>query len=101
METLRCPTCLTLLLDGGEKRCPGCHSKLRKRSQPIVLGESSRLASRPALPVEREMQARVQEEQKAEDRRRRKQKKADRKDRASPANGSEQKNWPWLAAAAP
>ena len=60
METLRCPTCLTLLLDGGEKRCPACHSRLRKRSAPIVLGESTRITNRPLLPFEREIRDRAE-----------------------------------------
>ena len=38
MGMLRCPTCLALL-EGGEARCPACRTRLRKRSQPIVLGE--------------------------------------------------------------
>ena len=59
METLRCPTCLTLILDSGEKRCPACHSRLRKRGAPIVLGESTRITNRPLLPFERELRARV------------------------------------------
>ncbi len=87
METLRCPTCLTLLLDGGEKRCPGCHSKLRsKRSKPIILGETSRITSRPTLLLEREMQARIDEEKRKE---RREQKKAARTapPRAEPSPG--------------
>ena len=53
METWRCPTCLTVLVETGAKRCPYCHSKLRRRrSQPIVLGESSRLDMQAALAVE-------------------------------------------------
>ena len=74
MDTLRCPTCLTLLLDGGEKRCPGCHAKL-KRSKPIVLGEDSRITSRPALLLERERQARIDEEKRNEGRRQRREAK--------------------------
>jgi hypothetical protein len=61
VETLRCPTCLTLLLDGGETRCPACHSKLRKRGAPIVLGESQRITNRPRGAFERELQARARE----------------------------------------
>jgi hypothetical protein len=54
MGMLRCPTCLTLL-DGGEARCPACRTRLRKRSQPIVLGEATRIASRPQLQADREV----------------------------------------------
>jgi hypothetical protein len=44
MDTLRCPTCLTVLLESTAKRCPSCHSRLRnRRGQPIVLGETSSL----------------------------------------------------------
>ena len=50
MEKFRCPTCLTLL-EGGEQRCPACHSRLRKRGRPIVLGDAARLAARPLLPL--------------------------------------------------
>ena len=55
METLRCPTCLTLIIDNDEKRCPACHSRLRKRGAPIVLGEATRITNRPLLPFEREI----------------------------------------------
>ena len=58
MDRFRCPTCLTLL-EGDEQRCPACRSKLRKRGQPIVLGENARISSRPPLPFERDMQAAV------------------------------------------
>jgi hypothetical protein len=58
MEKFRCPTCLTLL-EGGEQRCAACHSRLRKRGRPIVLGDASRLTARPLFPVERDLQARV------------------------------------------
>ena len=34
METLRCPTCVALLLDPDARRCPACHTKLRKRRRP-------------------------------------------------------------------
>lgn len=44
MDTLRCPTCLTVLLESTAKRCPSCHSRLRnRRGQPIVLSETSSL----------------------------------------------------------
>jgi|1186.fasta_scaffold27775_2 hypothetical protein len=61
METLRCPTCVTLLLDPDARRCPACHAKLRKRrSRPIVLGESNRLSGR-SLPVDTELRTRSEE----------------------------------------
>jgi hypothetical protein len=59
MEKFRCPTCLTML-EGGELRCPACRSRLRKRGQPIVLGDRNRITSLPALPAERDLQARAQ-----------------------------------------
>jgi hypothetical protein len=59
MEKFRCPTCLTLL-DGDERRCPACRSRLVKRTQPIVLGDRARIASRPPLPRESQMLARAQ-----------------------------------------
>jgi hypothetical protein len=44
VDTLRCPTCLTVLLESTAKRCPSCQSRLRnRRGQPIVLGETSSL----------------------------------------------------------
>ena len=43
METWRCPTCLAVLLEHSASRCPTCHSRLRRRGRPIVLGETSRL----------------------------------------------------------
>jgi hypothetical protein len=61
METLRCPTCVTLLPDPDARRCPACHAKLRKRrSRPIVLGESNRLSGR-SLPVDTELRTRAEE----------------------------------------
>jgi hypothetical protein len=54
METLRCPTCVALLPDPEARRCPLCHSKLRKKrkgSGAIVLGESGRRSGR-SLPSE-------------------------------------------------
>ena len=54
MGMLRCPTCLTLLV-GGEARCPACRSRLRKRSQPIVLGEDKRITSLPQLQLDRDV----------------------------------------------
>ena len=44
METLRCPTCssMLLVLDAGERRCPMCRTQFGLRSQPIVLGPDSR-----------------------------------------------------------
>ena len=60
-ETWRCPTCLTVLPEGTEKRCPGCHAKLRKsRSQPIVLGNTSRLDLQTTLPIERQNRKRLE-----------------------------------------
>ena len=60
METLRCPTCVTLLPDPEARRCPACHSKLRKRRRrPIVLGESNRLSGR-SLPVDVELRTRAE-----------------------------------------
>jgi hypothetical protein len=60
METLRCPTCVTLLPDPDAARCPACHAKLRKRrGRPIVLGESNRLSGR-SLPVDVELRLRAE-----------------------------------------
>jgi hypothetical protein len=60
METLRCPTCVTLLPDPEARRCPACQTKLRKRRRrPIVLGESSRLSGR-SLPVDVELRVRAE-----------------------------------------
>jgi hypothetical protein len=55
MDTWRCPTCFAVLSQSGAKRCPQCHSRLRKRrSKPIVLGETSRLDRQAALIVDRQ-----------------------------------------------
>jgi hypothetical protein len=56
---LRCPTCLSLLLEGDEKRCPACHSRLRKRTRPIVLGESTRIQARPVMVREQKRSERA------------------------------------------
>jgi len=58
METWRCPTCLTVLLETDAKRCPACQTKLRRRSQPIVLGETTHLDARSTLPKERHLRGR-------------------------------------------
>ena len=62
METLRCPTCVALLPDPEARRCPLCHTKLRKkrRGRAIVLGESNRLSGR-SLPVDVELHVRAEE----------------------------------------
>jgi hypothetical protein len=77
MEMFRCPTCLHLL-QGGEQRCPACRTRLRKRSRPIVLGETARitarmpyLAERDAREREREVQARAMATTAEDERRRR------------------------------
>jgi hypothetical protein len=45
---------LTVLVDRSAKRCPSCHAKLRsRRSQPIVLGEASRLDVQATLAVDK------------------------------------------------
>jgi hypothetical protein len=62
VETLRCPTCLGVLPDGGQKRCPSCRTRLGTRGRPIVLGESNRLAAQPVLPIEWELRKRVEAE---------------------------------------
>src|SRR5439155_11483355 len=60
-ETWRCPTCLTVLPESTAKRCPGCHSKLRKsRAQPIVLGNTSRLDLQATLPIDRQNRKRLE-----------------------------------------
>jgi len=54
VETWRCPTCLAVLTEHEAKRCPLCHTKLRKRrSAPIVLGETSRLDMQSTTSTER------------------------------------------------
>jgi hypothetical protein len=62
METLRCPTCVALLPDPEARRCPLCHTKLRKkrRGRAVVLGESNRLSGR-SLPVDVELHVRAEE----------------------------------------
>jgi hypothetical protein len=45
LETFRCPTCLFVLADPGQKRCPSCHKRLRRRGQPIVLGDKPNFGS--------------------------------------------------------
>ena len=52
METLRCPACLCVLPDGGQKRCPSCRTRLGARGRPIVLGESSPISVQPVLPID-------------------------------------------------
>ena len=60
VETLRCPTCLGVLLEHSATRCPTCHSRLRRRGgRPIVLGETSRLDLQATLPIERQSRRRL------------------------------------------
>lgn len=58
MQKFRCPTCLTML-EGEERRCPACRSRLRKRRQPIALGNRSRITPGRPHPREREMPVRL------------------------------------------
>ena len=88
LETLRCPTCLTLLLDSGEKRCPACHARLKTRSKPIVLGERTRITAQPLLPRERELQARVAAENAERERQLRRTEKAKQPGALTPSNAS-------------
>ena len=71
MEYLRCPTCLSLLADGGAKRCPSCRTRLGSRGRPIVLGESNRISSRPVMAIEWDLRAKVLAENEALERRER------------------------------
>jgi hypothetical protein len=66
VEMLRCPTCLSLLLDEA-KKCATCGKRLRKRSRPIILGEGGRIDVGPVLPIEIERHARDTVEDAAED----------------------------------
>jgi hypothetical protein len=50
---------LSVLLEGGESRCPFCRSRLSTRRKAVVLREEARITSKPALAVERERKARV------------------------------------------
>ena len=62
METFRCPTCVSVLVDPTVRRCPSCHTKLRKRrAKPIILGESSRLDNK-LTPFDVAMRARMESE---------------------------------------
>ena len=45
METFRCPTCLFVLTDPEQGRCPSCHKRLRRRGRPIVLGARTQPAA--------------------------------------------------------
>src|SRR4051812_11140182 len=85
VEMLRCPTCLSLLFEADAKRCPACRSKLRKRSRPTVLVETTGLADRPLPLVERELQARIEAETAARFRQRRRAAKTARRIAALPA----------------
>jgi hypothetical protein len=61
MDTWRCPTCLCVLHESTAKRCPTCQTKLRKRrGQPIVLGETSRLDLQATLPPDRRNRMRLE-----------------------------------------
>ncbi len=71
MDHLRCPTCLSLLGDGDEKRCPYCRTRFGNRGRPIVLGESNKISARPVLPIEWDLQTQVMSEHRAQQRRRR------------------------------
>jgi hypothetical protein len=73
------------LFEADAKRCPACHSKLRKRSRPTVLVETAGLADRPLPLVERELQARIEAETAARFRQRRRAAKVARRIAALPA----------------
>src|SRR6185295_3555396 len=59
VETLRCPTCLNRLSDGGVKHCPACGARVRtRRGSKVVTGDA--VFNRPRTLVERELQARIE-----------------------------------------
>jgi hypothetical protein len=58
VETLCCPTCLSVLRDGSATRCPSCRARLKGR-KGLVLREDARITSRPVLAIERARQAQV------------------------------------------
>ena len=59
METLRCPTCLNRLSDGGVKHCPACGARVRSRRRANLLPDDAAF-NRPRVLVERELQARIE-----------------------------------------
>lgn len=60
METLRCPTCLGLLLDSEVARCPACHTRFRKGTRPISLSGANGMSGRAHPLLERELEARLE-----------------------------------------
>jgi hypothetical protein len=59
VETLRCPTCLNQLSDGGVKHCPACGARVRTRRKSFAVSDDA-VFSRPRVLVERELQARIE-----------------------------------------
>ena len=52
METFRCPTCLFVLTDPEQRRCPSCHKRLRRRGRPIVLGDKTKFGAHEPLHID-------------------------------------------------
>ena len=75
---LRCPTCLSTLPDGGEKRCPHCRARIRS-PRTDAGDDDSELSARPRVLLERELQARIEAKTAARLRQRRRAAKAARR----------------------
>ena len=60
VDTLRCPTCLSVLLESTAERCPTCRTKLgTRRAEAIVLGETGRLDVQAGSPITRKKRNRL------------------------------------------
>ena len=85
VETLRCPTCLNQLSDGGVKHCPACGARVRTRRKSSAVSDDA-VFSRPRVLVERELQARIEAQTAAHFRQRRRAAKTARRIASLPSS---------------
>jgi hypothetical protein len=62
LETFRCPTCLFVLADSGQRRCPACNKRLKRRGRPIVLGDQTGFGSHEPIHVDLALAERLEAE---------------------------------------
>jgi hypothetical protein len=62
LETFRCPTCLFVLADSGQRRCPACNKRLKRRGRPIVLGDQTGFGNHEPIHIDLTLAERMEVE---------------------------------------
>jgi hypothetical protein len=65
VETFRCPACLYLLTDPGQRRCPSCRKRLGQRRPPIVLADRTKFSTHEPLHIDLVLEERAEYEKKS------------------------------------